>query len=297
MNDPGVRAARYARARMRETTAADYRARLLRAERLLADRLDEPVDPAALAKAASFSLHHFHRIFRAQMGESVMEHVRRLRLERAAKKLRASEARILDLAIEAGFESHEAFTRAFAAHFGVPPSEYREQPNQRVLAWERSGVSRPAAEVAVQTYPAIRIAYRRRRGGYAGIHEFWQAMREWAAARDLLRGATLYGVCPDDPEITDEPLLRFDACVIVSPEFVPDETVAIGEIPAGTYAVGLHRGPYFKLHETYLDVIGRWFPSSGYELAPDAVVEHYLDDPTVTPEPDLRTEVRVRIAD
>src|SRR5262245_3493728 len=98
----------------RQTTEADYQRRILAARALLEEHLDEAIDPAALASAASFSLHHFHRIFKALLGESVMEHVRRLRLERAARKLRAGDARILDLALEAGYESHEAFTRAFA---------------------------------------------------------------------------------------------------------------------------------------------------------------------------------------
>jgi AraC family transcriptional regulator len=282
---------------MRRATAEDYRARILRAEQLLAARLDAPIEPAELAKAASFSLHHFHRIFRALMGESVMEHVRRLRLERAAKQLRATHERIIDVALEAGFESHEAFTRAFAAHFGVPPSEYRQQPNQRVLAWNRARNIFDPAPVVVATYPARRIAYRRHRGGYAGVHDTWRGLRSWAAERGLLDGPTLYGVCPDDPEITDEPLLRFDAGVAVPDGFLSDGSVALGEIPAGTYAVGVHQGPYRTLSDTYLAVIGQWFPTSGYELAPDPVVEHYIDDPEIVPERELRTEVRVRIAD
>src|SRR5262245_42664629 len=97
---------------LRRTTLDDYELRLLQAQQLLERRLDEPLTPDELAQAASFSLHHFHRIFRAQLGESVMQRVRRLRLERAARKLRGSEQRILELALEAGYESHEAFTRA-----------------------------------------------------------------------------------------------------------------------------------------------------------------------------------------
>jgi hypothetical protein len=45
------------------------------------------------------------------------------------------------------------------------------------------------------------------------------------------------------------------------------------------------------------NVIGHWFPKSCYQLAPEPVVEHYLDTPVETPPDELRTEVRVRIAD
>lgn len=289
----------------RRSSLDDYDRRILRAAQLLEARLDEAIGPAELARAANFSLHHFHRIFRARLGETVMQHVRRLRLERAARKIRTPEgASILSLALEAGYESHEAFTRAFAARFGTTPSLFRETPSARVAAHVRKSDDTPHARVTVETYPAIRVAFMRHRGDYATIHPFWERMRAWAASHDLLVGdAPLYGVCPDDPEVTAAEHLRFDGCVVVGETFAlaardgTSDAVAIATLPAGTYAVGHHVGPFDRLADTYLDVIGRWFPTSGYELAADAVIEHYLDDPRVVPAAELRTEVRVRIAD
>lgn len=287
---------------LKQTTKEDYERRILRAEQLLASRLDEAVSPAELAKASAFSLHHFHRIFRAELGETVMQHVRRLRLERAARRLRSSEERIVNLALEAGYESHEAFTRAFSERFGVTPSDYRAEPSPRVLEHARAERAQPTAQITVERYEPLHVAFARHRGGYAGIDEFWLKVMTWAGERGLLaRGAPLYGVCPDDPEVTPEEQLRFDACVIVKQNFELGSAErgawGIATIPGGTYAVGLHVGPFYRLAETYLDVIGKWFPTSGYEPSPDPVVEHYLDDPRTTPEHALRTEVRVRIAE
>ena len=272
---------------MRATTLEDYERRLLRAQQLLEARLDETVTPEELAHAASFSLHHFHRIFRARLGESVMQHVRRLRLERAARQLQRGDAQILTVALDAGYESHEAFTRAFADRFGVAPSVFRAQPRP---PWQPVG---PAVSVRVETFPALRAAFMRSRGGYGTVGVTWAKLIAWMEARGV-RGA-LYGLCPDDPDVTAEAQLRFDACVVVDDAFVAGD-LGFTEIPAGTYAVGLHVGPYDRLSETYDDVIGRWFPTSGYEPAPDAVVEHYLNDPSTVAPSDLRTEVRVRIA-
>lgn len=288
---------------LRESTREDYAARIARVERFLEKNLDDDVDPSTLARTAHLSLHHFHRIFRAQLGETIMQHLRRLRLERAARRLRNADdgARLLDLAMEAGYESHEAFTRAFQARFGVAPSAYRDEaasePSPRLVAWQAQRIERPSAPVSVRSFDALNVACMRHRGSYATVGETWGRMLTWAGAHGF-GGAPLYGICPDDPDVTEEARLRFDAAVVVPEPFVPTTAgLAITEIPAGTYAVGLHVGPYHRLHETYLDVIGRWFPESGYELATDAVVEHYLDDPSCTPEADLRTEVRVRIAD
>jgi AraC family transcriptional regulator len=280
----------------RQTTVVEYERRILRAQKLLEERLDESISPTELAKAAHFSLHHFHRIFRAQLGETVMQHVRRLRLERAARRMRASDERILTLALEAGYDSHEAFTRAFVERFGVSPSEFRAAPSARLRDWEHKRDDEGMAEVSVQTFPAVRVAFMRHRGSYKTIDTFWQRMIAWATARGLLtRTAPLYGLCPDDPDVTAEEHLRFDACIVVDEGFVPDDAVSVAEIPSGTYAVGLHVGPYDRLAETYLDVIGRWFPKSGYELASEPVVEHYLNDPSTTAPTELRTEVRVKI--
>jgi AraC family transcriptional regulator len=120
----------------------------------------------------------------------------------------------------------------------------------------------------------------------------------WATDRGISAcDAPFYGVCPDDPDVTAPEHLRFDACVSVDARFMPDASVGIAEIAGGAYAVGVHVGPFARLAETYLDVIGRWFPKSGYELAPDPVTEHYLDDPAIVRPEDLRTEVCVKIAE
>lgn len=87
--------------------------------------LDDELTPGILADVAGFSQHHFHRIFRAVVGEAVMDHVRRLRLERAAYRLKTSEQLIGHVAMDAGYGAQEAFTRTFQAYFGVGPRAFR----------------------------------------------------------------------------------------------------------------------------------------------------------------------------
>ena len=283
------------------TTADDYRRRMLAVERYVEAHLDEPLEPALLARTAAFSLHHFHRIFRAQRGESVMQLVRRLRIERAAKRLRASDTSVVTLAFEAGYESHEAFTRAFVDRFGVAPTGFRAEPSLRVAEYLARAPSLPTIPVEIRHVPALRVACMRHHGGYAHVHEVWSKLRAFVARRRL--PDALYGVCPDDPDVTEEAKLRFDACVVVPADFELSreeahvDEVALATIPEGTYAIGVHRGPFEALSDTYLEVIGKWLPTSGREPMADAVVEHYLDDPRTTPPGALRTEVRVRLED
>src|SRR5580692_2939940 len=108
-----------------ETTWDDYQGRILRVLTHIQEHLDESLDLEELARVACFSSFHFHRIFAAMTGETIADHVRRLRLERAALELRAGGKPVIQVALDAGYEAHEAFTRAFKAAYGVSPTEFR----------------------------------------------------------------------------------------------------------------------------------------------------------------------------
>jgi AraC family transcriptional regulator len=88
--------------------------------------LFEALSVAALAGAAGLSQWHFSRAFTARLGESVMGYVRGRRLEAAAFRLAAANPpQLIDLAFDCGFESQEAFTRAFRRRFGQPPGQFQ----------------------------------------------------------------------------------------------------------------------------------------------------------------------------
>jgi len=81
-----------------KTTWNDHKGRILRVLTHIQEHLDEPLDLEALARVACFSSFHFHRIFAAMTGETLADHVRRLRLERAAMELRSSAKQVIHLA-------------------------------------------------------------------------------------------------------------------------------------------------------------------------------------------------------
>jgi AraC family transcriptional regulator len=93
--------------------------------RFVRDHADEPLDRARLAAVAGFSVPHFHRLWRAHTGENIAAYVRRVRLKRAALKLRMGAVDITEVALCAGYETHAAFTRAFRQEYGLSPSQFR----------------------------------------------------------------------------------------------------------------------------------------------------------------------------
>lgn len=95
-------------------------------KRYIADHISEPLDRATLAAIAGFSVPHFHRVFTQEVEESPSAYIRRVRMERAGRKLRMGAVDIGEVALAAGYESHNAFSKAFKQHFGLSPSEFRQ---------------------------------------------------------------------------------------------------------------------------------------------------------------------------
>ncbi|MGI8888652.1 MAG: helix-turn-helix transcriptional regulator, partial [Nocardioidaceae bacterium] len=83
-----------------------------------------------LAARVHLSRFHFDRVVSATAGETPSRFRRRLLLERSAYRLATTAMGVLDVAVEAGFSSNEAFTRAFQRAYGVAPSAWRSRPHQ-----------------------------------------------------------------------------------------------------------------------------------------------------------------------
>jgi len=126
---------------MKAATLRAHDPRLARLLAYLRAHVDEPLEIADLARLAGVSPSQLDRLFARRFGESPRACLRRLRLERAARELRTTRRRILSVALDAGFSTHEAFTRSFARRFGCSPAEYRRrpaaslQPTYRGEAW------------------------------------------------------------------------------------------------------------------------------------------------------------------
>ncbi len=294
---------------MRSSTEKDYYSRLTRVLIYIQNHLNEELSLDELAEVAHFSSFHFHRIFKAMVGESVKEHVRRLRLERSAILLTSTDRTILDLALEAGYESHEAFSRAFKNQLGLPPSQFRTEHRdlkrsassfyspdgkltQESIPW--SETPEPEMEVKIQSIPKLTVAFVRNVGPYDDAQVAWDKLLPYLGSQGWLGADSKYiGLCHDDPDITPEDKIRYDACVTVNSEFKAEGEIQIQVIPASEYAVTTHLGPYEKLTDTYRSLFGHWLPQSGREPSSQACLEIYLNDPESTDPADLITDVHV----
>ena len=96
-------------------------------------RDDEALTLGALSERLGYSEFYTTRKFREIAGMSLREYLYRRKLAFALKEVRDSERSLLEIALDYGFSSHEAFTRAFKNAYGVTPSTYRNEPRPVVL--------------------------------------------------------------------------------------------------------------------------------------------------------------------
>lgn len=95
-------------------------------KKYIREHIDDTLTREVLAEVAGFSVPHFHRVFKACIGENVSDYVRRERLVRAGRKLRMGAVDITQVALAAGYDTHAAFGKAFKQQFGLSPSEFRK---------------------------------------------------------------------------------------------------------------------------------------------------------------------------
>ncbi|MDD6189345.1 MAG: AraC family transcriptional regulator [Clostridiales bacterium] len=99
----------------------------------ISENLDKDIKLSELAQAAMFSPWYSYRLFREYTAMTPAEYIRKLRLSRAAMRLRDERCRIIDVAFELGFGNVDTFTRAFFREFGLNPNEYAKMPEPITL--------------------------------------------------------------------------------------------------------------------------------------------------------------------
>lgn len=293
---------------MKDTTKNIYFERMHTVLLHIQHHLDDDLTLESLAELTFFSPIHFHRIFKGMFGETVIEHIRRIRLERAAIQLFTNTASVTDAAFGARYETVESFSRAFKKMFGCPPSKYREHHWARFFEKQRGAVhylpenarnalvppnlKEMTMDVQVKTIDPMRVAFVRHVGPYIECEAAWRTLCDWAGPKGLINEtARFLGICYDDPQVTPPEKIRYDACITVAPQTEGQGEVGIQTIDGGEYAVALHKGPYEHLELTYAELMGQWLPHSGREFGDHTSFEVYLNTPDATPPDQLLTEI------
>jgi len=243
------------------------------------------------AKQANVSVFHFQRIFMVLTDMSVMEYVRQRRLTLAAEELVITNQKVIDVAFKYGYETPEAFTKAFKRQHGMSPSEARSSKkgltsyNRLVISVKLKGAY--PMKVRIEEKPAFQIMGVTRRfncdtgENKREIPKMWGEVHANSVDDELLKLNTgelkgLLGVC----KMIDVSTSQMEYWIATAYEGVEVPTnFETMEIPDATYAIFEVVGPMPHAIQTMWEKIySEWFPSSSYRPSGSAEMEVYTND-------------------
>jgi AraC family transcriptional regulator len=277
--------------------AADYVERINRAIDHIMSQLAQPMRLQDVARAAGFSPFHFHRVFKAMLGETLNTFVKRQRLERALHLMSHAPQRTLtDVALACGFLSSSDFSRNFKQHFGQPPSAFDLQTfrNGRHDAFERAiarhdgspritalpaGRNPDGFKVTLRDLPARTVAYIRVFDPYreAAVQAASERLVAWALQHGRADGSWL-GYLWEEPEIADLANCRYDVALVVD-DVAPAGEIGRFEFPPMRVAELVLSGD-LALEARAMDWLYKtWLPGSGYVPDDQPAFEAWIGRP------------------
>jgi AraC family transcriptional regulator len=242
--------------------------------------LARPLTLDEISSVAGVSRFHMVRAFAVATGSSVIRYVRARRLSEAARALAAGAPDILDVALDADYGSHEAFTRAFRDHFGVTPETVRattcldKLKLQEPILMDSTAFDK-IAPPRFETGKAMLVAGVGERFNHdngAGIAGLWQCFHQYVQSFPGRVGQVAYGVCCNGDDAGN---FDYIAGVEVA-DFsdLPREFSRV-RIPAQRYVVFSHTDHISTIRRTVNTIWNQWLPQSGHEVADAPNFERY----------------------
>jgi len=281
--------------------AARNDAKLAGAVKFIMQNLDEPLSLNMISEHSRISRFHFHRLFNDFTGMNVGRFVLLARLKRPSMQLVFNRQRsITDIALDAGFEYPESFTRAIRREYRQTPFQFRRKPDWETW-WDINHIGagtryRPKEytnmQVDIVEFPETLVAALEHHGPESQTYKSSMKFIEWRQENDISpdKGKT-YGIHYTDPKNTFPEDFRMDICVSVENEIGDNPQGVINKvIPACRCAVARHEGSRDRvLPAEYL--VYQWLPESGEEMGDFPVFFHYLNVGPHVKEHEMITDV------
>ncbi len=239
-----------------ENNSDKIQSALWRALLYIQNNINEKISLEMLSEVAGLSPFHFHRLFKKFTGETVNGYIKRIQMENAAFRLRIKDDQVIDVALDSGYYTHETFTRAFKKHFNMNPTKYRK--NQQVQFSDKYITS-----IKKVYFHERRCIFKRYTGPYekSGIptdqNSLWmQLLGSLPKEHRNIDKLEFFGISHDDPSITSEKNIRYDACVALPNDVKLNNTNLV--LHPGIYIKAKHSGPFETLAESYFYLFDSW---------------------------------------
>ncbi len=243
------------------------------------ESLDKKIDLNLLAKKSALSKYHFHRIFKALVGEQPLKYVEKRRLTRAAFELLNTNRSIIDIAFDFGFGSHESFTRVFKKRYLTSPSQYRKKrPNIQFQDTFKIGhldlklthgkanpnpiiLHKPTFSISGVTYKGYDTEIVNRLW-----EKFWQLQKTGIVK---VNRSQYLGACFHDMDVNGIEVFEYYAGYETELSIDTPDSMKTVNVPENDYALFTHKGSIDQIELTYDLIYGTWLPYSEYKPVMD----------------------------
>jgi AraC family transcriptional regulator len=261
-----------------KTQTVHYLKRVQQGIDFIEAHLETAIELSDVAKAAGLSQWHFQRIFRALTNETLKTYIRSRRFAKALDQLLGTKLPILDIALAAGYETQESFTRAFKSCFRITPGQYRAF-GSRSLFVKRVELDADYLHHIHRNVSLVPEIYEQRAMQLVAIRTLFYGIDSeknnlakklpplWASFLNRLGEVphavpgVCYGVVSPVRESSDQ-LQYFAAIEVSQPAALPDGMMAL-EVPSARYAKFGHQGPAQGIDNTVNYIYSSWLLSSG----------------------------------
>ncbi|QUI22410.1 AraC family transcriptional regulator [Vallitalea pronyensis] len=268
------------------------------------DHIEDDLKSEDIAAIALCSKHHFLRTFTMLTGISLGEYIRQRRLSLAAKDLISTHHKIIDIAYKYGYETPEAFCKAFKKLHGMAPSQARKHSLslkaipplsfQITIKGETRMDYKIIEKDAFQLVGLTRNVTTEHEQNYQIVPAFWQEICKKGITKKMeAQSDTKYAVCYNyDAEIKE-----FKYMVGIEGTHINDvEGTEVLEIPKSTWAIFESVGPMpHAIQKVWKRIYSEWFPATKYEHASTPELEVYL--PGDATSDDYRCQVWIPIVE
>lgn len=283
---------------MNKNSLSQYEERINRVITFISNRVGEDLSLDELATIACFSKFHFLRIFKAIVGETVRDFIRRIRIEKAAFHLIYSPSEpITSIALNCGFSTSQNFAKSFKLYYNISPSEFRMR-NEKTLLTPNSnpgnieGTSGNAGEsllsyidivdgkaihleydemvaskVSIKEFDDQSVFYVRRNENYTPeyIGAALGDLYNWCAPRGLIgEKEDVLVIYWDNVAVTPKDKRRFDVAIAASSPIATSQQVHRQSLHGGKYAVYHSEVLRMDFYPHWNAFLKQWFPSSGF---------------------------------
>ncbi|WP_024295559.1 AraC family transcriptional regulator [Lacrimispora indolis] len=265
------------------------------------------MEPGQISRISGCSEYHFRRMFSFLAGMPLGEYIRRRRLSVAGLMLQTESVKVIDLALQLGYESPEAFSKAFQVMHGVPPSQAKKEntelkvlPPMTFQLTITGGMEMNYRVIEKEEFHIVGFK-KRITMQFKGINPQMDSLVQKLTPQVI---EELKGLCDVEPkgilsvsadfnERTTEGS-QLDQYIGVATSKAVSNGYDILDVPASNWAVFKAAGTFpDAIQDTWAKIYSEWFPASGYELTggPELLWNETPD----TSKPDYKSEIWIPV--